>query len=281
VIRLAALLLFSAIIASSQDQEEQKIEYSKEEARLLTKVRAISVLPEDKRSTEIREVALEIRRLPASANKVRLADAVAFLSTAGDQGPSTLQEVGDTLANALREKPGELYLAYLHLAQLVHYEHVKVSLDDPNLKAALSTLDAADQRRREINFTLPDLNGKSWTLKDLRGKVVLVNFWATWNRPSRQQIADSEGLYRFFKKQGLVVLGISSEKQETLAEFVKNQKITFPVLLDSDQKVTQLYNVTGLPRSFVYDRQGNLAAQAIDLRTQKQLLNILKTTGLQ
>ena len=212
---------------------------------------------------------------------MRLADSLAFISTAGDPGQATLQEVATTLADALREQPVKLDSAYFDLAQLVHYEHVKVSLDDPKFAAAMSKLEADDQQRREVDFTLADLNGKNWTLKDLRGKVVLVHFWASWSRPCRQEMIDLEGLYQWFKKQHLVILAISSEKREQVENFVKAQKITFPVLLDPEQKVTQLYRILGVPKSFVYDREGKLIAQAIDVRTQKQLLNMLEQTGLQ
>ena len=225
-------------------------------------------------------IALDIHRLPASLNKLRLADSLAFVSTAGDPGQATLQEVATTLADALREQPGKLDPAYVDLAQLVHYEHVNVSLDDPKFAAAMSRLEADDQHRREVDFTLADLKGKNWTLKDLRGKVVLVHFWASWSRPSWQEMLDLEGLYQRFKKQDLVVLAISSEKLELVANYVKLQKITFPVLLDPEQKVAQLYKIVGAPKSFVYDREGKLVAQAIDVRTQKQLLNMLEQTGL-
>jgi peroxiredoxin len=276
VIRPTTLLLFCATIASSQDQ---KVVYTKQELPYVSQLRILSDLPEDKRGLVIKDIALGIRRLPASLNKLRLADSLAFVSTGGDPGHDTLQDVAITLAEALRQQPG-FDSAYVDLAQLVHYEHVQVSLDDPKFAAAMSKLNADDQHRREVNFTLADLNGKSWTLKDLRGKVVLVNFWASWSRPCRQEMLDLEGLYQWFKKQNLVVLAISSEKREQVENFVKVQKITFPVLFDPEQKVTQLYKIAGVPKSFVYDREGNLIAQAIDVRTQKQLRNMLEQTGL-
>jgi peroxiredoxin len=283
VIRPTTLLLFCAALASSQDEssQDQKVVYTKQELALVAKVRILHELAEDKRGLVTKDTALEIRRLPASFNKLRLADSLAFVSTAGDPGHDTLQEVATTLADALREQPGKLDTAYGNLAQLVHYEHLEVSLDDPQFAAAMSKLKADDQRRGEVNFTLADLNGKDWTLKDLRGKVVLVNFWASWSRPCQQEMLELEGLYQWFKKQDLVILAISSEKRDQVANFVKVQKITFPVLLDPEQKVAQLYKIAGVPKSFVYDRKGKLSAQAIDVRTQKQLLNMLQQTGLQ
>jgi peroxiredoxin len=281
VIRPKTLLLFCASLAYSQDKpSDKKVVYTKQELPLVSQVRILNDLPEDKRGLLIKDTAFGIRRLPASLNKLRLADSLAFVSTAGDPGHATLQEVGTTLADALREQPGKLDSAYVDLAQLVHYEHITVSLDDPQFETAMSRLEADDQHRREVNFTLVDLKGKSWTLKDLRGKVVLVNFWASWSRPCRQEMLDLEGLYQLFKKQDLVILAISSENREQVENFVKAQKITFSVLSDPEQKAAQLYRLLKIPKTFVYDRAGNLVAQAIDVRTQTQLRHMLEQTGL-
>jgi thiol-disulfide isomerase/thioredoxin len=107
-----------------------------------------------------------------------------------------LQEVATTLDQAAD--------SYSTLAQLVRYEHVQVSTDNSQFAAAMSKLEAADVRRESVNFTLSDLHGKTWTLKDLRGKVVLVNFWATWCPPCRKEMPNMEALHQEFKEQGLV-----------------------------------------------------------------------------
>jgi peroxiredoxin len=287
VIRQTTLLLSCVILASSQDRSSheqpspgQKVAYTKQELQFVEQVRSLSEFPLDKRGTMMKDVALGIRRLAASVNKLRLADSLAFISTAGDPGQATLQEVATTLADALREQPGKFDSAYFNLAQLVHYEHVTASLDDPRFVVAMSRLGADDQQRRKVDFTLADLSGKNWTLKDLRGNVVLVHFWASWSRPCRQEMIDIENLYQRFKKQNLVILAISSEQREQVENFVKAPKITFPVLLDPEQKVAKLYKILGVPKSFVYDREGKLTVQAIDVRTQKQLLNMLQEAGL-
>ena len=277
MIRPTTLLLCCALSVSSQ---EHKVVYTKQEQLLVAKVRTLHDVPDGIRGVMIKDAALEIRRLPASLNKLRLADSVAFVSAEGDPGPETLQEVTTTLVEAMREQPGKLDSAYLDLAQLAHYEHVKVSLSDPKFAAAMSKLEADDQHRREVDFTLTDLSEKKQALKDLHGKVVLVNFWATWNRSSWQELSDLEGLYQKFKKQDLVILGISSDKRPQVANFVKVRKITFPVLLDPEQKVAQLYKILGVPKTFVYDREGKLVAQAMNVRSQRQFLNMLGEAGL-
>src|SRR5204863_8157725 len=140
------------------------------------------------------------------------AEWLAGRATEGDFGHDTLQEVTTTLADAIHEQPPKEQGPYTELASLVRYEHVDASLDAPQFAAAMAKLEADDQHRSEANFTLTDLGGKSWTLKDLRGKVVLLNFWATWCPPCRKEMPDLETLYRRFESQGLVILGISDEE---------------------------------------------------------------------
>ena len=215
-----------------------------------------------------------------------LANGLANLSTEGDFGHDTLQEVATTLAEALREQPvqakkGQSSAAYVELAQLVRYEHMQASLDDPQFAAAMSKLEADDERRQRINFTLTDLNEKTWTLKGLRGKVVLVNFWATWCPPCRKEMPDLEKLYKQFKDQDLIILAISDENAGKVKPFVAEQKVTYPILLDPGRKVNVLFQVEGIPKTFVYDRSGKMVAQSIDMRTRKQFLEMLGQAGLQ
>jgi peroxiredoxin len=115
----------------------------------------------------------------------------------------------------------------------------------------------------------------------LRGKVVLVNFWATWCPPCRKEMPDLDALYRRFESKGFVVLGISDEEAAKVEPFVHERKVSFPVLLDPGRKVNGMFVVEGIPKSFVYDRQGKLVAQSIDMRTQKQFLAMLSRAGLE
>jgi peroxiredoxin len=169
---------------------------------------------------------------------------------------------------------------YLELAQLARYEQMQVSLDAPAYKAAMAKLAADDERRQHADFTLTDLQGKNWQLASLHGKVVLVNFWATWCPPCRKEMPDLDALYQRFADQGFVILAISDEEQAKVAPFIAEHKITYPVLLDPGRKVNDLFQVQGIPKSFVYDREGKLVTQSIDMRTQGQFLQMLAQAGL-
>lgn len=242
-------------------------------------------LPDDERAKVTKELALLIRELPGGDVKLNLAAALSNLATEGDFGRDTLQAVTDTLARAVGEphteaSDGRIPFPYTQLAALSRYEHMKVELDTPIYRAALAELDVLDAKRKAADFTLPDITGKSWNLTALKGKVVLVNFWATWCPPCRKEMPDLEALYNRFKGKGFVILGISDETMDKVQPFIAEHKYTFPILLDSGRKVNGAYGVDGIPKSFVYDRSGKLVAQSIDMRTQRQFLEMLVQAGL-
>jgi peroxiredoxin len=264
--------------------QKQEIVWSAQEKPIAGQIHSLRQLSDDVRAGVTKQLALQIRQLPATPNKLRLAVGLANLSTEGDFGHDTLQEVATTLADTLRQQTapddhGQPAAAYLELAQLVRYEHVQASLDVPQFKAAMAKLEADDQGRQAADFTLTDLQGKTWSLRELKGKVVLVNFWATWCPPCRKEMPDLNALYQRFKDQGFVILAISDEEADKVRPFIAERKISYPVMLDPGRKVNELFQVEGIPKSFVYDREGKLVAQSIDMRTQKQFLEMLAACG--
>jgi len=280
VILAAAFLL--ALPLPAQD----KVVWSDQEKTIVEQLRGLRKLDDSVRAQTTKNLALQIRTLPKVPNKLTLAGALASLSTEGDFGRDTLQEVTTTLASALREqppsaKPGEHADPYAELASLVRYEHMQATSDNPQFAAAMAQLEADDAIRQNVDFTLTDLQGKQWHLKDLRGKVVLVNFWATWCPPCRKEMPDLDALFNRFKDQAFVVLAISDEDAAKVSPFIAERKISYPILLDPGRKVTESFKVEGIPKSFVYDRAGKLVAQSIDMRTQRQFLEMLSQAGLQ
>jgi len=280
-----ALALLATLAALPLRAQQTTIVWTPQEQPIVDQLKGLRKLPDDERVGATQKLALQIRQLPAVPNKLILASLLTGLSTEGDFGHDTLREVTNTLADTLRQQPqpevkGQPAEAYIQLASLVRYEHVQASLDNPQYRAAMAKLEADDLLRQKINFTLNDLNSKSWTLQDLHGKVVLVNFWATWCPPCRKEMPDLESLYRQFGPQGLVVLAISDEDAAKVKPFLEARGITYTVLLDPGRKVTGSFQVDGIPKSFVYDREGKLVAQSIDMRTRQQFLAMLAQAGL-
>jgi len=285
VVILGALSLVSLGSTKAVTQQQQMV-WTEQEKPMVDKLRTLRKLPHDERAQTTKALALQIRELPAGLNKLRLANGLANLATEGDFGRETLQDVTTTLAQALREHPLPATpkgppMEYVELAQLVRYEHMDGALNDPQYAVAVAELEADDARHQRANFTLTDLQGKAWTLGDLRGKVVLVNFWATWCPPCRSEMPDLEALYSQYKDQGFVVLAISDEDADKVKKYIDENHYTYTILLDPGRKVNAEYNIEGIPKSFVYNREGKLVAQSMDMRTKQQFLGMLAEAGLQ
>ena len=109
------------------------------------------------------------------------------------------------------------------------------------------------------NFTLDTLDGNKVALSDLRGKIVVVNIWATWCPPCRAETPALEKSYEQYKDSGVVILGVDSTNQDSLSDvtsFVQEYKLTYPILLDRDGRVGYLYQIKGLPSTFFINRRG-------------------------
>ncbi len=114
------------------------------------------------------------------------------------------------------------------------------------------------------DFALSDSSGKPVKLRDLRGKVLIVDFWATWCGPCRRLMPQIEKMHRELADKGLVVLGLNvGEDAETVAKFAKEQGYTFRLLLGAEPDVSDKYFVEAYPTTFVIDRQGRIAFREI------------------
>ena len=248
-------------------------------------MRNLRSLSEAQRPAATVELAAEIRALPAGMQKLKLADGLAHLVTEGDQGQDTIQAVADTLRQSLSETPvpskkGETPMPYMDLANLVRYEGAKEELNDPLYAKAQQALTDNEAQIAKADFTLKDLKGKKWTLSELRGKIVVVNFWATWCPPCRVEMPYLDALYTRFEPQGLVVLSITDEQSFKVAQFTSSWKYHPPILIDEGGKVSQEFHIEGIPRTFVFDRDGKLIAEAVDQRTWRQFVMMLSKTDL-
>jgi len=107
------------------------------------------------------------------------------------------------------------------------------------------------------DFTLVDRQGTSWTLSQLKGRVVFVNFWATWCPPCREEMPSMQRLFAMLPKDRFVMLAILQNDDPARADaFAAKLGITLPILFDQDKKVGPLYGLTGVPETFIVDKQG-------------------------
>lgn len=143
------------------------------------------------------------------------------------------------------------------VVMMVVQRRQQVPLKPPELKLVEANLRSA----KNTDFTLPTLAGDSLRLADLQGKVVLLNFWATWCPPCREEMPAIEALFQAYHEQGFVVLGVAGDTKgkEVVAPFVAEQNLTFPILLDPDNRVAKQYHVNGIPTIYLLDRQGRVA----------------------
>jgi len=117
------------------------------------------------------------------------------------------------------------------------------------------------------DFVLDSNTGKPIKLSGYKGKVVMINFWATWCPPCLEEMPAMERLYRQHKDAGFTLLAVSVDADASkVTPFLTSHKLTFPVGLDPKMDLANTYSVRALPSSFIVDREGNLAALAIGPR---------------
>lgn len=133
------------------------------------------------------------------------------------------------------------------------------------------------------DFELPDLTEQEVRLSDYRGKVVFLNFWATWCKPCKEEMPSMEVLYRQFKDDGLVVLAVSIDRVTTkddIPPFVKSMDLSFPVLVDSWGQTDKRYKLMGVPETYIIDQEGVLREKIIGPRDWTRLDNLQVVTQL-
>jgi peroxiredoxin len=129
------------------------------------------------------------------------------------------------------------------------------------------------------DFLLTDLDGNQHRLSDYRGKVVIINFWATWCPPCRAEMPSMQRAWEQLEKEGILMLGINvGEDEEIIFQFTANYPVEFPLLMDLDSKVINQWPVNGLPTTFVVDPKGEIVYRAIGGREwdDLQLLDLVR-----
>ena len=125
---------------------------------------------------------------------------------------------------------------------------------------SITTSHAASEKLsgKAPNFTLKSRSGKNIKLSELRGQVVMLNFWASWCGPCRKEMPLLEKIHKKYKRLGFTLLGINVEENSTAAKnYLKDVKVTFPILFDTTNKTSKLYDVSAMPTTILIDRNGN------------------------
>lgn len=157
-------------------------------------------------------------------------------------------------------KPPHIYLA-LCLVQLIFLGWTaRAAAAESSSKADYKAVPILQPMKEvaptpEINLTTPD--GKKISLRDFRGKIVMLNFWASWCVPCREEMPAMEKLYQEFKDKNFVILAVAvKDRKQDAVDFVKELKLTYPVALDPEGKVGQEYGAWGLPATYLIGPKG-------------------------
>jgi len=171
----------------------------------------------------------------------------------------------ETMEQAIQKKPVEIYIPYALLVTALFSILIvfinKVELKPFEVEYPAEAFIAPD-------FELETLSGGKVSLKDYRGKVVFINFWATWCATCEVEMPSMQKVYSEFREKGLEMLTISVDKdQSKIKPFMEKHKLDFPVLLDPEESVAkQIYKTTGVPETFIVGKSGIIVHKAIGPR---------------
>lgn len=128
------------------------------------------------------------------------------------------------------------------------------------------------------DFNLKDQYGVVHSLENYKGKVIFLNFWATWCPPCKKEMPDVESIYKEYgeNKKDVVILGVNSEKENEVKKFLKDRGYTFPTVIDENSEVMRKYFIQAFPTSFVIDKEGNVYGYVMGGLTKEQIKQVIE-----
>ncbi|HEY9164642.1 MAG TPA: TlpA disulfide reductase family protein [Candidatus Kryptonia bacterium] len=145
---------------------------------------------------------------------------------------------------------------------------------------SLATSVAPSQNEFASDFSWYDNSGKLVSLKSLRGKTVLINFWATWCGPCKAELPDIESISKEYASKGLVIVGVSVDKGSDLlnqvSSFVSDNGLTYQIVIDNDDVADAFGNINVIPTSFIVDKDGKIATRWLGERDKTYLESTIK-----
>lgn len=132
-------------------------------------------------------------------------------------------------------------------------------------KIPLYMANKAAMEKPPAEFQASSIDGESFNLEDLRGKFVVLSFWATWCMPCRAEIPILNSVFEELHDEGLVILGITAEEQSVVQDFLKDRAVSYPVIIDEYGSITNRYGVRAFPTLVMIDRDGRIVDRATGL----------------
>ncbi len=176
---------------------------------------------------------------------------------------------------------GKIFFDSLFVLLLLLIPHFPVEGREEDLFSKIK-ISSIKGDKRAPDFSLIDLNGRRVGLKQFKGKIIFLNFWATWCGPCKEEMPSLEVLHQQFKERNFVLLTISVDYEglKPVQEFINKHHYTFPVLLDSKCESLDLFEVKGIPTTFIINKKGRMIGRAIGPRDWKSpevvsLVNLL------
>jgi peroxiredoxin len=174
--------------------------------------------------------------------------------------PPALRPVVFEAAARVGQRAARVPEQYSSLIAAMEREKARVPRDVPSAQARVRLARLRSDLQTRYDFQLPDLNGATRSLKAERGKIVVLNFWATWCGPCRAELPAFGRVYESLRNSGVEMFAITDEPPEHVRQFATNNPVPIPVLIDQQRRVFEHHRITGLPQTYVLDRSGRTLA---------------------